>query len=113
MDNPVRSAERQTHNDYSLCREVRALLIRALKQTGAQAQEIVCTISNDRNIYVGEMKPEDVEASMFHEENQRLEVLTIGDFASASETLTMLMGKEVSPRRDYLFENVDFSILSH
>lgn len=64
-------------------------------------------------IYVGEMKPEDVEASMFHEENQRLEILTIGDFASASETLTMLMGKDVSPRRDYLFENVDFSILNH
>ena len=47
---------------------------------------------------------------MFNEENQRLEVLKIDDFDRAFETLNMLMGKVVSARRDYLFENVDFRI---
>lgn len=61
---------------------------------------------------LGEMRPDDVEESMFHDENRRLESLTIGDFSSAYETLQMLMGKDVSPRRDFLFENVDFSILN-
>lgn len=56
------------------------------------------------------MAPDDVENSMFNEENQRLEVLKIYDFDRAFETLNMLMGKEVSARRDYLFENVDFRI---
>ena len=54
------------------------------------------------------MAPDDVENSMFNEANQRLEVLKIDDFDRAFETLNMLMGKEVSARRDYLFENVDF-----
>lgn len=58
------------------------------------------------------MKPEDVEESMFHEENRRLEILTIDDFEEAKNTLQMLMGKEVNPRREYLFDNVDFSILN-
>ena len=59
---------------------------------------------------LGEMAPDDVENSMFNEENQRLEVLKIDDFDRAFETLNMLMGKEVSARRDYLFVNVDFRI---
>lgn len=62
---------------------------------------------------LGEMRPEDVEESMFHTENQHLECLTIDDFEQTYQTLVMLMGKEVSPRRDYLFENVDFSILNN
>ena len=61
---------------------------------------------------LGEMRPEDVEESMFHTENQHLECLTIDDFEQTYQTLVMLMGKEVSPRRDYLFENVDFSVLN-
>lgn len=62
---------------------------------------------------LGEMRPEDVEESMFHTENQHLECLTINDFEQTYQTLIMLMGKEVSPRRDYLFENVDFSVLNN
>lgn len=61
---------------------------------------------------LGEMRPEDVEESMFHDENRRLEILTISDLEEAKATLQMLMGKEVNPRREYLFENVDFSILN-
>lgn len=62
---------------------------------------------------LGEMRPEDVEESMFHAENQHLECLTIDNFEQTYQTLVMLMGKEVSPRRDYLFENVDFSVLNN
>lgn len=62
---------------------------------------------------LGEMRPEDVEESMFHAENQHLECLVIDDFEQTYQTLVMLMGKEVSPRRDYLFENVDFSVLNN
>lgn len=61
---------------------------------------------------LGEMRPEDVEESMFHEENRRLEVLKITDFENAYNVVNLLMGKEVSPRRDFLFENVDFSLLN-
>ncbi len=58
------------------------------------------------------MRPDDVEESMFHEENRRLEVLKVSDFENAYNTVDMLMGKNVSVRRDFLFENVDFSLLN-
>lgn len=61
---------------------------------------------------LGEMRPDDVEESMFHDENRRLEVLKISDFEDAYNTVSMLMGKDVSPRRNFLFENVDFSLLN-
>ena len=50
---------------------------------------------------------------MLHPENRRLEVLTIGDAEAAAKSIQMLMGTEVEPRRDFLFENVDFSILNN
>ena len=65
-----------------------------------------------RNKGLGEMTAEDMAASMMHPENRRLEVLTIHDVESAAESIMMLMGPEVEGRRDFLFENVDFSILN-
>lgn len=62
--------------------------------------------------YVGELSKEDVKDSMLHPTNRRVEVLTIEDFEEAEESLNMLMGTKVSDRRDFLFENVDFSILN-
>ena len=61
---------------------------------------------------LGEMTPEDMEASMLHPTDRRLEILTIHDAESAAESLKMLMGEEVEDRRDFLFENVDFSIIN-
>ena len=61
---------------------------------------------------LGEMQAEDVKQSMFHTENHRLEALTIEDFEEAAESLNMLMGTKVDPRREFLFENVDFSVLN-
>ena len=61
---------------------------------------------------LGEMVAEDVEQSMLHPTNRRLDIMTIGDAELAAESLKMLMGTEVEGRRDFLFENVDFNILN-
>ena len=62
---------------------------------------------------LGEMTAEDMENSMLHPTERHLEVLTIKDMEAAAESLKMLMGEDVEPRRDFLFENVDFSILNN
>lgn len=60
---------------------------------------------------LGEMTAEDMENSMLHPTNRRLEILSIKDVESAAISLEMLMGPEVEERRNFLFENVDFSKL--
>jgi len=61
---------------------------------------------------LGELSADDMERSMLHKENRRLEVLTVDDFDSAMESLNILMGAgRVKERRDFLFENVDFGAL--
>ena len=62
---------------------------------------------------LGEMTAEDMENSMLHPTERHLEVLTIKDMEAAAETLKMLMGEDVEPRKKFLFENVDFSILNN
>ena len=62
---------------------------------------------------LGECSSEDMENSMLHPTNRRLEILTINDAEAAADSLQMLMGTEVEGRRDFLFENVDFSILNN
>lgn len=57
------------------------------------------------------MTAEDMEASMMSKTERRLEVLTIHDAEKAAESLEMLMGTEVEARKNFLFENVDFSKL--
>lgn len=58
------------------------------------------------------MTAEDMEASMMNKDERRLEVLTFTDFEDVDETIKMLMGKEVKERKEYLFNNVDFSKLN-
>ena len=65
-----------------------------------------------RNKGLGEMTAGDMEASMMHKTNRRLEILTIRDAEAARESLKMLMGTEVDDRREFLFNNVDFNILN-
>lgn len=65
-----------------------------------------------RNKGLGEMTDADMAASMMNPTDRRLEVLTIHDAELAEESLKMLMGKDVDERRDFLFENVDFSKLN-
>ena len=61
---------------------------------------------------LGELSADDMEKSMLHPTERRLEVLTIKDVEAAAESIMMLMGPEVEGRRDFLFNNVDFSILN-
>ena len=65
-----------------------------------------------RNKGLGEMTSEDMEASMMNKNERHLEVLAIADAEAARESLKMLMGPDVDDRRDFLFENVDFSIIN-
>lgn len=65
-----------------------------------------------RNKGLGEMTSEDMEASMMSKTDRHLEVLTISDVEAARESLKMLMGPDVDDRRDFLFENVDFSVIN-
>ena len=61
---------------------------------------------------LGEFNDKDMEISMLHPTDRRLEVLTIHDAEMAEDSLTMLMGEEVSERKEFLFANVDFSKLN-
>ena len=65
-----------------------------------------------RNKGLGEMTDADMAASMMNPTDRRLEVLTIHDAELAEESLKMLMGKDVDDRKDFLFDNVDFSKLN-
>lgn len=71
------------------------------------------TWEQGRNKGLGEMGAEDMEASMLHPTERRLEVLTVHDAEAAAASLQMLMGSDVEPRREFLFENVDFSVLNN
>ena len=62
---------------------------------------------------LGELSADDMEKSMLHPTERRLEVLTIHDVEAAAESLMMLMGPEVEGRRKFLFDNVDFSVLNN
>ena len=56
---------------------------------------------------LGELPPATAKKSMFSPEYQRLETIEYSD--EGIELLQQLMGKEVAPRTDYIFKNVDFS----
>lgn len=57
---------------------------------------------------LGEMKPEDVESAMFGK-YQRLE--QIKPSPMGLHTLEQIMGKDVQPRKDFVFNNIDFSTI--
>ena len=61
---------------------------------------------------LGELSSDDMERSMLHPTERRLEVLSIHDVELAAESIQMLMGPEVEGRRQFLFDNVDFSIIN-
>lgn len=62
---------------------------------------------------LGELGADDMERSMLHPTERRVEILTISDVKAAQESLYMLMGTDVEPRRKFLFENVDFSKINN
>ena len=61
---------------------------------------------------IGELSADDMERSMMNKKERRLEQLIISNLEDADSSIKMLMGEEVEGRRDFLFENVDFSIIN-
>lgn len=61
---------------------------------------------------LGENSPEDMKASMLHPTNRHLDILTIDDYDAFCESINILMGPQVEDRREFLFENVDFSVIN-
>ena len=57
-------------------------------------------------LYVGAMSPKQTEQSMFGE-HQRMDVLEIDN--ETEILLEQLMGEDVEPRRDFVFNKIDFS----
>ena len=105
--------------DYPLCRGVGLLLIRS-NVLGNEAfenrngtrnnncEEIVSTIRNNGE-YVGSLTPEQACNSMFNPKNQRFDMFQTSP--EAHDLLYNLMGKDVEPRTDFIFKNVDFSMI--
>lgn len=58
--------------------------------------------------YVGALSETQARNSMFGE-NQRMDVLEVNQ--DAIYLLEDLMGKEVAPRTEFIFKNVDFSMV--
>lgn len=57
---------------------------------------------------LGELLQEDLENTTFKNGKVNSIIFTMNHAEEASKMFEMLMGEEVAPRRDYIFENVDF-----
>lgn len=62
-----------------------------------------------RNKGLGSLTAEQAKKSMFSSDFQRLETLIPDE--ETFDTLSSLMGKDSEPKHDFLFENLDFSII--
>lgn len=62
-----------------------------------------------RNKGIGSLTPEQAYNSMFTAKNQRFDMFQTSP--EARELLFNLMGKDVEPRTDFIFKNVDFSMI--
>lgn len=60
-----------------------------------------------RNKGLGSLEPEQARESMFNPEYQRLDIMEYSE--EAMDLLYSLMGEDVTPRRDFIMSNVDFS----
>ena len=56
---------------------------------------------------LGSMSADEMEEAMFTEENQKLDVLEYEP--EVDKLLEDLMGEDVLPRKEFIFENIDFS----
>lgn len=57
---------------------------------------------------IGEMSSQDMKDTMFNEKERRVEMYIVNDFSQFSDFINLLMGDDVPPRRQYIFDNIDF-----
>lgn len=57
---------------------------------------------------IGEMSSQDMKNTMFDEKERRIEMYCANNFEDFSDLILLLMGEEVAPRKEYIFENIDF-----
>ena len=62
-----------------------------------------------RNKGLGSLSPEQAHNSMFTKEYQRLDTIKADE--DSLDLLCQLMGADIQPRKDYVFNNIDFSIV--
>ena len=62
-----------------------------------------------RNKGLGSLEPEQARRSMFTDEYQRMDVMEATP--EALFVLGQLMGEDVGPRKDYIFNHMDFSTI--
>lgn len=53
--------------------------------------------------YVGELNPRDLRKVCF--EQERYKRITISDIKAADDLLEVLMGSQVTPRKQYIYDN--------
>lgn len=57
---------------------------------------------------IGEMSSQDMKDTMFNEKERKVIIYNVDDFDSFSNLINLLMGNDVPPRRQYIFDNIDF-----
>ena len=59
---------------------------------------------------LGEMDPDELYETTMDPKNRRLMRVSITDAALAEKRIHVLMGDEVAPRKEWINENVDFTL---
>lgn len=77
--------------------------------TDAELAEVDIKGELQRNKGLGSLSPEQARMSMFDPKYQRLDTLVYSE--DAIDLLCELMGKDSQSRTDYIFNNIDFSLL--
>jgi DNA gyrase subunit B len=92
---PFTIEDQDKHTPVATLSEV----LRYIVERGRKAQEI------QRYKGLGEMNPEQLWETTMEPENRHMLQVTIEDGVEADEIFTILMGDQVEPRRDFIYEN--------
>ena len=77
--------------------------------TDVELAQATITGELQRNKGLGSLSPEQARASMFDPKNQRLDLMEVNE--EAIELLIKLMSEDNEYRKEFIFNNVDFSTI--